>query len=67
MEKFFGRIIISENLHALVSLMKENGIILFSGLLAEDESGIVFETLKLGLAHHNTIQKDRWICMHFFN
>ena len=57
--------IILEYLGTLVSLVKENGVILLSGLLAEDEADITFEASRLRLKHLTTNTMDKWICMYF--
>lgn len=55
--------IILEYLRALVKIVKQKGIILLSGLLAEDEADIAFAGASLSLSLQKKLVKDKWICL----
>ena len=57
--------IILQHLSSLCSCLKNKGVLLLSGLLAEDEKDILEYTLQLGLRHHTTTSKEQWIAMLF--
>lgn len=54
-------------LSELVGRLKENGKLLLSGLLKEDEGDILQAAKRLPTRHISTSYKDKWICMLFSN
>ena len=59
--------IILENLQFLQNSLASNGVIILSGLLAEDEADILKAVQSLNWHHQKTIQKGMWIAMLFNN
>lgn len=57
--------IILDNLALLNTATAENGRIVLSGLLIEDEADIHSSVKKHKWQHHKTITKGAWIAMHF--
>ncbi len=57
--------IIRQNLSLLANMLNEGGFLLLSGLLAEDEAGILLKTGEISLKFCFTTTRDKWICMLF--
>ncbi len=55
--------IIIANSLKLAKSLNDNGILLLSGLLANDERDIINAFNIHGINHLNTIEKDNWICL----
>ena len=47
--------------------MAEQGILLISGILAEDAQYVLDEAYRCGLDHLNTQEESNWICLTFIN
>jgi len=58
-----NRHIILDNMEALYNGLANNGIILFSGLLADDEAIVVEAIKSTGLQHIATTNRNNWICI----
>ncbi len=57
--------IILENLQAFAACLNENGLLLISGLLKEDEEEIMNEMKKFSLEHIFTLHRGAWISLRF--
>lgn len=57
--------VILANIPALEARLKQGGIILFSGLLAEDEKDILEATGNTTLRLQKKTEKNKWICLRF--
>jgi len=57
--------VILQYLNTLINSLIENGHLLVSGLLKEDEADILEAANKLSLKHINTVYRDKWICVKF--
>ncbi len=55
--------IIIENSSKLAKSLNDDGILLLSGLLINDEQDIINAFNFHGINHLNTIEKDNWICL----
>jgi ribosomal protein L11 methyltransferase len=61
-----NRNVILENLSLLYNQVKPDGILLLSGLLAEDEADITISATKLSLRKGTILHKNDWISIRFF-
>ncbi len=59
--------VILEHFKVLANSIVQNGQLLLSGLLQEDEADILFAASALHLKHKETIARQKWICIHFTN
>ncbi len=59
------RNVIMENFLSLKEGLMENGMLVLSGLLKEDESVIAAEAERLGFVPENMIQRDNWISIKY--
>lgn len=57
--------VILENMKPLTDVLTENGCLLLSGLLVEDEADILAAARAVGLTHRYTSNKQQWIAMRF--
>ena len=57
--------IILENFPLLVQKLNKNGILLLSGLLAEDEPDILDQSRKYALVCTKMVENANWLCMRF--
>lgn len=57
--------IIVENFEALCTQLGNNGILILSGLLQQDESEIMVKAGQLSLHHILTKHKHQWVCLQF--
>jgi ribosomal protein L11 methyltransferase len=55
--------VILQYLEVLSNLLIENGQLLVSGLLKEDEADLLKAISYLNLKHINTFLRDKWVCM----
>jgi ribosomal protein L11 methyltransferase len=55
--------VILENMYHLQQSLQQGGVLLLSGLLAEDEVDIVNSARAAQLKFIHTVQKDKWICI----
>ncbi len=55
--------VILDNMQTLAGQLEAGGIILFSGLLKEDQPDIQKAAAACGLDLNNSLQKDNWLCM----
>jgi len=55
--------VIMEHLKALSQLVDENGQVLVSGFLPDDEPDILNLAYKIGLKHKHIFQRDQWIAI----
>jgi len=62
-----NRNVIQDYLSALQSKLSKGGLILFSGILIEDENKIVQACQKTGLNIKEKYIKDNWLCLLFMN
>ncbi len=60
-----NRNVILANLKSLVSGLKENGILLISGILKDDEQLLLNETQMHNLRHLQTVERDNWISIKY--
>lgn len=58
--------IITANIAALAGAMADNGVLLLSGLLEEDEEDIINLCNLYQLTHHRTERRNGWIALWFF-
>jgi ribosomal protein L11 methyltransferase len=59
--------IITDNFNSILASLEKNATLLLSGLLAEDETGILQLAIANHLQHIQTSHRDKWICMKFVN
>jgi ribosomal protein L11 methyltransferase len=59
--------VILANIHLLKQQLKQNGVLLLSGLLKEDETDILSATDKLGLKLINSIKRNNWLSIRLSN
>ena len=62
-----NRNILIDNIQNLRKALKINGNLLLSGLLKENESEMVTACIALGLVHKQTVERNGWIALYFFN
>lgn len=55
--------VILDNMQTLAGQLKPGAVILFSGLLKEDQADIENAASGCGLDLNNSLQKDNWLCM----
>ena len=55
--------VIQDNATNLSTSVKNNGLLLLSGLLKEDENPIVDTFITKGFYHQHTVEKNNWICI----
>ena len=59
------RNVIIDNFSAFKSGLSENGTLLLSGLLKEDEAEITAQAGSFGFIFQNKLQRENWICLKF--
>jgi ribosomal protein L11 methyltransferase len=57
--------IILENFQKIAMNLRKGGIVLFSGLMVEDEEELLWAAEKLGLRKELTLLDNNWICVRF--
>lgn len=57
--------VILQHIHHLNECLQTGGVLLISGLLAEDEADIFSAVSSLQLDHKSTLHRNNWICMLF--
>lgn len=57
--------VILEYAENLIDILNKNGLVLVSGLLAEDETDILKAVSNLRIRHLKTLFRDKWICIIF--
>ncbi|MEI6311249.1 MAG: 50S ribosomal protein L11 methyltransferase [Bacteroidota bacterium] len=61
-----NRHIILDNINVITSAVKNEGILLISGILNSDEEEMSQELNKYNFIHQYTLQKDGWSAMYFY-
>ena len=62
-----NRNILIDNIQNIHKALEINGNLLLSGLLLENESEMVTVCVALGLVHKQTVERNGWIALYFFN
>jgi ribosomal protein L11 methyltransferase len=60
-----NRHIILDNINVITNAVKNNGILLISGILNTDEVEMIQKMNEYNIKHEYTVQKDAWSAMYF--
>jgi ribosomal protein L11 methyltransferase len=60
-----NRNVILDTMEALYEKLVKNGRLIVSGILKQDENGLLIKAENIGFLTKNTIQRNHWVCCYF--